>query len=394
MTITAIRLSDLRNGTILSPASGANRARYLGDETHINLFRVITQFYGNAMWGQWPRTTAPREMLAALEAASTERSINGYAALLETNGSYHAPDTRYLWRLLDDQDRPIGWAVGWPYASGNAQVITRRFAKGDVEPAFVDRIRLVTVMDDAPMATDRVFVYSGASLGKLMGIQPLQARLAVWGNGIDDYMAAVPLVTELQNRVDRTGTLLDRHSSPHLQGPDMTADTPEATPEGGRTLPAVRLNEDGMFLPTDGQEGEYKYLTWDPNATLAAYHTDRIIDLLHIVTAVPSQAFGLGNIANASGVSLERQMFAALSKVNRQRREVERAAETFGQFSFDWVEDPFASFTERVELEVKLVEAGIISPAVAATRLGIENAQSEPKAPAFTTTQMPVPADA
>ena len=358
-------LSDIKQGLILIPRTGdwENLYRITPAALDVNYYRVITRFYRNALWGKMPRTTADPALLDSFRKAANQRSINGFGAVVQSGDVFNAVNTRFLWPIIDDVGARTGWLLGTPYnspASRNTQGIN-----------VPDYIRLFAMVDGADLAQVWDAKYSGSTLGTVTQRDPAQMRIGVFGEGVSDYEEVQWLVAELNKRLQKNSTLLDRHSSPHIQGPEAAA--PVSDEEGGeRQRPRFQYDEEGMFLPREGEDPEYAYLTWDAKEGLAKLQLDTILDLIHIVTGIPAQVFGLNVSGNSSDTSLERQMFAALSKTEGLRHEVEMAAQAFGDFTFQWTEDPFASYVERAQTEINLAAAGIITPTEARHRLGMD----------------------
>ena len=364
LNIRSIKLSDIKPGALLSPGSSVNSMRYKGTNLKINFYELITEFYHDGLWSYYPQTNAPRELLEAFETATDERSINGFGAVLGSGDKYHSIDTRYLWVLQDDEQMHIGWVVGIPYSSGNDPMIGRVN-----QPSFnaigtvADRIKIIVWETGAPLGVEYDYEYTGATLGNLLNSNGLPVNIAVFGNGKNDYDRCVWLIEELTNRFEKNKVVLDRHSNPHLMGPESAAPRETTDSEGEKVRQGFEYKEDGMFLPLDEEgKAKYDYLVWDPKIDLTQLQTDRIVDMLHIITGIPATAFGLPNAANkASGTSLERQMFKALSKIKRLRREIEGGLEAFGQFNYKWVDDPFITARERTEYVRELYKEGIIT---------------------------------
>lgn len=315
----------------------------------MNFYRTVTEFYVNAMWGQLPRTSAERDLLQAFTDSTVQRSVNGYGAVLSLDGRHYVPNTRWLFRWEDDGIEK-GWIMGWTWRDSTSNYF------------YDDMIRLFIYEHGKGIIIVKDFEYQGNSLGRMIGESMVPGMAAIWGNGFDDYRPMHDLVDWFNSRLKRNKELLDRLDSPHMQGPAAAKNE-----QGG-----VDLDPEGSYLATTPDDGDYSYLTWDSNQPLNEHTLRTFIDMMHYATGVPGTAFGLTTHGGDSGVARERQMFSALSKVRRWRRDVEDALETFGVTDLAWVNDPFMSYKENVESETMLLELGVISVEECRERLGIE----------------------
>ena len=338
---------QLRPNLVLPVLSADNENRWL-NTAGINFYRVVSEFYQDAMFGQLPRVEADAELLEAFERSVLQRSINGYGAIIRSGSNHIVPSTRYTWRWeVDGLHR--GWIVGWPYKSGS-------------RAASTDRIRIFIGENDRDLLAVQDWVLEGGSLGSKIGddLNPA-GTIAVWGNGVSDYPPIVDVLTWYNTRIKRNNEVLDRVGDPHLTGPQEAAD------DQGR----VQLSSEGSFLGREKESAEYSYLTLDADQPLNKETIGNLLDALHLVTGVPATAFGITSSTGDSGVSRERQMFKAISRVRRWRRDVETALQVFGVTDVAWIDDPFIGWSNQVDSELKLLASGVISPDEARERLGI-----------------------
>lgn len=359
--IRQLKRTDIHTGTILQAIPNTNELLFAGPSDSANFYAIVTNFYSNAIWGTAPRDIARRNILAAFEEATRQRSINGIGVVLRQGEQYRSINSRYYWQLVDETTGlPIGSVVGYPYYVGPTQGIA---------VSLPNRIKIVIQADSDTFAEVTEYMFSGVTLGLPAMDEAAtipDAQIVAWGDGINDYEDMKSLICELNKRFTGNSKILDRHSNPHLMVPQSGVTTDD---EGQQSFD---YNSDGMSLPIEKDEPEYKYLTWDANASLSQYQLSTTIDLLHMTTGVPATAFGLSAGSGNSGVSRERQMFAAISKIQRIRRAIDDAFIRFGIDTVAWASDPFMSFNEAIDSEGKLVTMGIISRDEARARLGIE----------------------
>ena len=349
---------QLQPNLVLPVLSGDNETRWLNTKG-INLYRTVSEFYQDAMFGQLPRVNADAELLEAFESSVLQRSINGYGAVIRSGSNHIVPSTRFAWRWeVDGLHR--GWIIGWPYKSAPGAATT-------------DRIRIFIGENGRELLAVQDWVLNGGSLGRQLGeVQNPAGAIAVWGNGVSDYPPIVDALTWYNTRIAQNNKVLDRVGNPHLTGPE------EATNEQG----AVELSPEGSFLGREKESADYAYLTLDAEQPLNKETIGNLLDALHLVTGVPATAFGITSSTGDSGVSRERQMFKAISRVRRWRRDVETALRVFGVDDVSWIDDPFIGWSSQVDGELKLLSSGVISHNEVRERLGIGG--EAPVAPAPT----------
>lgn len=342
-----IRPEELVSGAILPVRNSQNEDLYQKVDNGVNWYRIVTDFYLNAMWGQLPRTDADRALFDAFEQSTVARSIDGYGAVVRLPSAIFAPSGRYIWRW-EEAGIHRGWIIGWPF-------------KSQREVGHADRIRLFIKQLDRPLMVVLDFELTGGTLGTRLAMMITAGEVGVWGDGINDYDQMKQPVAWFNTRLSRNAVLLDRHAAPHLQGPVEARNAQAELP----------LSADGSFLPLAGDTPKFEYLTWDSPEALNQFHLNTLIDMLHVVTGVPATAFGLGSSSGDSGVARERQLFAALSKVRRWRRDVETALAEFAVAEIQWVDDPFIGWQESVQAELALLGAGVTSVEEVRQRLNI-----------------------
>ena len=362
--------SQIKPGLLLNPITLKYTQLYLGihstqvdeqgNQKGVNGYEITTNFFLNGLWSEYPRTAASNTLLSALEDSTIFRSVNGYGVVVNQGTRFKAIDSRYYWELVDEKGEKIGSVVAYPYSSTN-------------EAEFPNRIKVCISKDDNRQIEVREYTFEGITIGRLLSNTTERGDIIAWGNGISDYSNLEWLVNELNKRLDKNSVLLDRHSSPHLMGPPTAFQKRDPAGNTGQESDnsEFKFDEEGMYLPVDSQGGEYKYLVWEANAELNKFQLNRVLDLIHVKTGIPATAFGISSQTSGdSGLSLERQMFAALAKVRRWQRDIEAAVENINVTDLSWPKDPFASFSEVVNQQIQLVGAGIISADEARSTLG------------------------
>ena len=363
--------SQIKPGLVINPLtienfqlfSGVHRSlidQETGERKGVNGYAVVTNFFLNGLWSEHPISDADRRLLMALESSTVFRSMNGYGVVIKQGNRYQAIDSRYFWYLVDDNGDQIGSVVMYPYSSTNEE--------------FPNRARVVISNNANRSMEVREYVFQGVTLGRVIGTNTVAGDVIAWGDGANDYDNIRYLINELNKRLDKNSILLDRHSSPHLMGPPNAFQKrdPKGTSGQESDNSQFKYNEEGMYLPVDSQGVDYKYLTWESEAELNKFQVSTVLNLIHIETGIPATAFGISSATGDSGLSLERQMFAALAKVRRWQRDIEDAIEHIGIDDLQWPRDPFGSYSEKVNQVIQLISAGLITPDEGRKLLGIK----------------------
>ena len=245
--------------------------------------------------------------------------------------------------LTDDLRRLGGWLVFQPYYEGEVNALM-------LEP---NRMRVVFSPLDG-VGFDALFGYNGGVLGELLGSEERPALvIAAVSNGAGDYHLIEDVVRELMVRMALQSRVLNRHSSPDLQGPEppgLGATTAGAVPMR-RVFP---YNPGGNYFPVGESEERYGYLTWDPGAQALDAHVARLIEELHLLSGMPPAVFGLAGRAGASGqrstqsgVAEKVAMLPLLYRVRVYRRLLDDLVEeaTIGAGRLVWRDDPLLDFS-------------------------------------------------
>ena len=137
--------------------------------------------------------------------------------------------------------------------------------------------------------------------------------------GQSDYEDFQSVVVELMVRMTQINKILDKHSSPSMQGP----------------LCALRKNEQtgefelhpGDFFPTTGIDpdippAEVSYITWDAELEANFRQVEILLGQLYALSEMSAALFGdlqskVGNVP--SGTALRRTLMATLDRVKRMR---------------------------------------------------------------------------
>lgn len=322
------------------------------DLIKVNWYRSTTEFFVDVLWADPPQikeiSNSERDMFVkAFEQASRWRSIKGYGVVRREGDKWYAVDTSHWHPVFNPLaiNEVIGHILAYPWLS-----------QPDPDRAGMVPDRL-TVIEIQPLTTLRkVYKLDGSKIGAILSNETIASPdLLVFGNGVSDYTDIIDLVAELENRMTQSSQTLDKHGNPHMSGPSTAVD-----PTSG----AFKVDPKGGYLPRDEDDPDYKYLTWDAQYQYNQNHVNRLLDMIYVATKLPATAFGLSDKSSQTGNARERQLFAALKKVQRLRRNIDVAVEPHG-ITMQWADQPFAGFMETVEAYERLVNAGILTAAEA-----------------------------
>ena len=335
------------------------RPGYRLAKIRLNWYRRVTAFWVGGMWGEEPRVRLRgfeqggerRGALSkAFARAQRDRSVKGAGAvMIEQGGWVRWVDTSFVhpvvWR--QDESQVMGHIVGYPWRTGRDG--------GQVTPNRLDILKL----PEGGGATRERWTLEGVTLGKMIGApMPTDAeRVVTFGDWVSDYWDLEDLILELENRFQRLRVALDRNSAPHMQGPS-TSPPSDAQEEFA----------EGLWLPRDVDDPPFEYVQLPAGGFQSHFeHIREIQDQIHIQSSVPVSVFGTTSESRSggrqSGVSKERSMYTALQRLRMLRREATEAIrEVLGgeDVEVDWPNDPFADFSERAEVMVKLASADLI----------------------------------
>ena len=309
-------------------------------------FKTVTEFFIDALFAQ-PPMGFPLEFLDSVVGATRWASITGTGVLVSEPGLIYFTDTNCWFPIFSEgAPYPIGAAIAYSYNANSSNPVTRANIADTID---------IHLWVEGKAAVKRTYAFTNqGALGALMNEEASAiVGVTTFGQGFSDYSDITHLLRELMMRYTLQARVLNRHSSPHLQGPVGF--------DGG----APTYEKEGMYLPlADKDDPEYKYLEISGNPAAHQAHIDNITQELHIATGLPAAAFGIER-HGASGIALERQSFKAISKIRSLRRMIGTAlvealtAAGIQVSELIWPDDVFATWTEKVSTEMGLVTSGI-----------------------------------
>jgi hypothetical protein len=195
--------------------------------------------------------------------------------------------------------------------------------------------------------------------------------------GVSDFKDLKELVFALNNRMSKIDNILDKHSDPILAVPSGVLD------EDGK----VQQKAFTMFeMDEKGQKPEY--IVWNANLENAITEIDKIVDFLFMFSETSPDALGLGKGTVAeSGRALKMRLLRTIAKRNRKKIYYDQAikeliytcellAKSNPSYTISdetvklnkpqtpttaWQDGIVNDETERVDIAIKKIDAGIMS---------------------------------
>ena len=327
-----------------------------GDYIPTNWFKAITRFIIDAALAERPALQSDSSARAAfmadnaervfepIEEALEQRSHGGYFNVtVDADGAVEAPPAYAYIPVYGNpaSRRPTGHMLSYRYAEGAE---TRARA---MEPPMVDRVD-ITKWADGQGLVETYPLSADSTLRGEPAIAP--SNIVGWwhfGDGCDDYSQIAGLVGA--GMVLQTLSLqgINRHLEPQFTGPG--AGLALLTPRNRQAY--EKFQAMGGYLPTEGNDAPYEYVSADINMTDALDLLRWITDQVYLLTGIPRGLLGF----EMSGAALDRLMFPAMSRLRTVRRHLEGIfAKIFdalgapaGSTDAQWIADPFSTLAER-----------------------------------------------
>jgi hypothetical protein len=211
--------------------------------------------------------------------------------------------------------------------------------------------------------------------------------------GISDFKDIKELVFALNNRMTKTDNILDKHSDPILAVPSGVLD------EEGK----VQKKAFTMF-EMDDKGNKPEYIVWNANLDNAIAEIDKIVEFLFMFSETSPDALGMGKNGIAeSGRALKMRLLRTIAKRNRKKLYYDEAIKELifvtellvkanpaykvtDELSSvpvpkpqppttSWQDGVVNDETERVDIAIKKIDAGILSKKKAVMEL--ENVEED-----------------
>lgn len=347
-------------------------SRWKSDILRFGWFSTFTDLLVDAVLSDRPGVLGSEptdEDWAVVEEGLRDLSVTGAGCIVVTGNEVWSEPSQQVFEWLGAGSvSHRGWVIIRQYYEGEF---------GESEEIIPNRAQVLVVDEVGREAWVRHYLLNQSALGNALDDAmslAVPVVLAVY-EGVSHYDAWRDVARELMVRFTLQSRILNRHSSPNMQGPQL----PRGMPGLGASAETERVfgyRSGGQYLERDADDPEFSYLTWNPPGALEDAHVERLVQELHVLSRMPPAVFGLSTRSGsasqpASGVAYDRALFPLLARVRRFRRHAERfMAGIYPGAVIEWSNDPLAAWRERVDAEVQLVQSGIGSVAEARVNLG------------------------
>ena len=262
-------------------------------------------------------------VINAVEDAVTETGVTGLGVLIApAGGEVFAVESDTVLAEYRADEGIVGWVWIQLYHDGPAS---------DVEQA-PNRAVAHWMAADGGDGWRREFEFAGNTFGALVTEDDAGGALVSYiGRGSDPYAGLRPVLREVMVRYTLRSRVINRHASPHLEGPAEAA-------------AGFRYQAGGMYLPLDDENPRgYRYLTWPGGGVEADQHLERLLEEVHAMSGVPPVVLGLAGRGRntpsvVSGTAEDVAMFPMWAKVRRLRRMLQIAFVELGNVGLAWTD--------------------------------------------------------
>ena len=191
--------------------------------------------------------------------------------------------------------------------------------------------------------------------------------------GQDDYEAIEPILYELNQRLSQISRILNKHSDPHMAGPETALEQDEM----GRYV----FRGGAKYFPLEAGDPMPQYITWDGKLQAAFDEIKFLVEQLFVISEVSPVLFGLSEGSLRTGASLRKELIAPISKSNRLRmrfdpviRNMLLTAGTLWNKKWDeinvsWQEGLPINDLEQAQIYTMLYKTGLVSQETAVKKL-------------------------
>lgn len=325
--------------------------------TRFNYFGAVSRFYTDAMLGDLPNMDdASLELLTEL----TEHwGVTGEGCLVRVGGRWSTVRPDYVYPQLNVYDRNIVDSFLFVYPERNLQ-----YNLGDRNDrvTYARTARVISY----DVATRRAYVaqreYRHGYVADLPVGVPIPLDAVLWIDTKDGvYRDIEGIVRELTVRLNIMQSTLNSTAFSLLQidkdsvadGSLLTGITPERVRTANRSGLGVTVSP-----PFIGEEGPRYVERSGVGLEESLEYLRLLLGQLGVLSGVPDYVFGvqLGRPADEN----ERVLFAGQAKVNRFRRDVEKAFAVMG-IPLRFATEPFVTRMQRIASILDQFERGLIS---------------------------------
>lgn len=191
--------------------------------------------------------------------------------------------------------------------------------------------------------------------------------------GQDDYEAIAPILYELDQRLSQISRILNKHSDPHMAGPETALEQDEM----GRYI----FRGGAKYFPLEPGDPVPQYITWDGKLQAAFEEIKLLLSQLYVISETSPTLFGVDQGSIKTGAGLRKELIAPISKANRLRMRFDPVIRnlllTAGELwikdwrevSISWQEGLPVNDLEQAQIYTMLYNAGLVSQETAVKKL-------------------------
>ena len=370
-----------------------------GEMFKLNLFKMLSRTYQDLIWADTPSIVAPDnqeqvdeltpQVLKVLRRATVYQTIEGrLVTLLTTDMALRAVEPRFHAEVVDpiDDENIMGHVLVYTHPATEALL-------GAARETVADRVATVIKWSlDGTINTRQQFEFGGFQLGRPL-TEPEPANVLgifVGERGIGYYADIEDSVWAISMRKTMDAKFNNENADQPLLIPDtMFGQTQSAgeTPYGAET-PRRRTLQERLIaggrsvvpIPS-GYTGTIGFIGQQGDLSDSDRDLKQHIDWVHAASGLSPTIFGIDIGRGESGEARKTAAMRSAQMVREIRTDIQQMAiDIFNamlgmedmDITFGWVEDPFFTTTEGVDLTIKLLTAGIITIEMAQKRLGID----------------------
>jgi len=191
--------------------------------------------------------------------------------------------------------------------------------------------------------------------------------------GQDDYEAIEPILYELNQRLSQISRILNKHSDPHMAGPETALEQDEM----GRYV----FRGGAKYFPLEAGDPMPQYITWDGKLQAAFDEIKFLVEQLFVISEVSPVLFGLSEGSLRTGASLRKELIAPISKSNRLRMRFDPVIRNmlltagalwnkkWDEINVSWQEGLPINDLEQAQIYTMLYKTGLVSQETAVKKL-------------------------
>lgn len=339
--------------------------------TQFNYFNAVSRFYTDAMLGDVPDLLPVTYNL--LETATNHWSICGETCFVESGGIVRAVRPDYVHPQFDEYDRDTitGYLFVFPLRTVETQ---QQFHNAN---SYAQTARVI----EYDSMSGRAYLGNRAYRHGYVADNPKGEEISigrvVWINAGENVYAHIRgIVREITIRLNILQQFLNSVSQSILQiDKDSIADGLLIRGFNQKQLNDIVAQGLGLTVtpPFIGEEGARYVERTGQGLNESLSYLRLLLGQLGVMSGVPDYVFGvqLGRPADET----ERVLFTAQSRINRYRRDIERAMEMLGQ-RIEFRGEPFVTRSQRLAHIIELYEMGIATLNETRISLGMPPSES------------------